>query len=190
MKFSLLWESMGNFCILTVFERYLSNAWRIHTKFYLCRDKLQCLPTSPLPSGVHRHLGGGEGGLRTKKWGVVSFVLRTAIISIFLSVTKCGSICRAQTCAHSGIEPSRSAKGFLQGGPKSSKKIRIFTISRLYVHISHKRLKIEAYKQHTQKCFIHPLSNCCMCMDPSAMGPYTCDRTQRGSTGWSKKWVT
>jgi len=122
MKFSLLWESMGNFCILTVFERYLSNAWRVHTKFYLCRDKLQCLPTSPLPSGVHRHLGGGEGGLRTKKWGVVSFVLRTAIISIFLSVAKCGSICRAQTCAHSGIEPSRSAKGFLQGGPKSSKK--------------------------------------------------------------------
>ena len=26
MKFSLLWESMGNFCILAVFERYLSNA--------------------------------------------------------------------------------------------------------------------------------------------------------------------
>jgi len=26
MKFSLLWESMGNFCILVVFERYLSNA--------------------------------------------------------------------------------------------------------------------------------------------------------------------
>jgi len=26
MKFSLLWESMGNFCILAVFQRYLSNA--------------------------------------------------------------------------------------------------------------------------------------------------------------------
>ena len=26
MKFSLLWESVGNFCILAVFERYLSNA--------------------------------------------------------------------------------------------------------------------------------------------------------------------
>jgi len=23
----LLWESMGHFCILAVFERYLSNAW-------------------------------------------------------------------------------------------------------------------------------------------------------------------
>jgi len=27
MKFSLLWESMGNFCILAVLEQYLSNAW-------------------------------------------------------------------------------------------------------------------------------------------------------------------
>jgi len=27
MKFSLLWESIGNFCILAVFERYLSNTW-------------------------------------------------------------------------------------------------------------------------------------------------------------------
>jgi len=26
MKFLLLWESMGNFCILAVFERYFSNA--------------------------------------------------------------------------------------------------------------------------------------------------------------------
>ena len=51
---------------------------------------------------------------------------RTATISIFLSVAKCGSICRAQTCAHSDIEPSKSAKAFLQGGPKNSKKFRIF----------------------------------------------------------------
>ena len=27
MKFLLLWESMGNLCILAVFERYLSNAY-------------------------------------------------------------------------------------------------------------------------------------------------------------------
>ena len=39
-------------------------------------------------------------------------------VSVFLSVVKCGSVCRAQTCAHSGIEPSTLAKGFLQGGPK------------------------------------------------------------------------
>ena len=35
-----------------------------------------------------------------------------------LSVVKCGRICRAEICAHSGIEPSTLAKGFLQGGPK------------------------------------------------------------------------
>ena len=92
--------------------------------------------------------------------------LQTATISIFLSDAKCSTICRAQTCAHSGAEPSRSAKGFLQGGPKSSKKnFEFFTISRLYVHISQKLLKIVAYKQRMEKSFISPLSKCRMCLD-------------------------
>ena len=99
-------------------------------------------------------------------------MLRTATISIFISVAKCGSICRAQTCAHSGIEPSRSAKGFLQGWPKCSKIIRKFHHSRLYVPISQKLFKMEAYKQRTgtEKSFISPLSNCRMCMDSSPTG--------------------
>ena len=33
-------------------------------------------------------------------------------VSVFLSSVKCGRICRAQTCAHSGTEPSTLAKGF------------------------------------------------------------------------------
>ena len=78
---------------------------RIRTKFYLYRDKIYVCLRAPSPS----------------KNGVVSFVHRTATISSFLSVAKCGSICRAQTCAHSGIEPSTLAKGFLQGGPKVRK---------------------------------------------------------------------
>ena len=97
---------------------------------------------------------------------------RTATIFIFSSASKCSSICRAQTCANSGIEPSKLSKGFPQGGPKSSKKFRIFTISRLYVHISQKLLKIEAYKQYTEKSFISPLSNGRMCLDPSVTGFY------------------
>ena len=76
---------------------------------------------------------------------------RTATISIFLSDAKCGPVYRAQTCAHSGVEPSRSAKAFLQGGPKSSKKIRIFHHFETLVHISQKLLKIEAYKQRSEK---------------------------------------
>ena len=85
---------------------------------------------------------------------------RTATISIFLSDAKCGPVCRAQTCAHSGVEPSRSAKAFLQGGPKTSKKCRIFHHFETLVHISQKLLKIEAYKQRMEKSFISPLSNC------------------------------
>ena len=66
----------------------------------------------PLPLGSIAP-GAGEGELKTQKIGGVSFVLRTATISIFLSDAKCGPVCRAQTCAHSGVEPSRSAKAFL-----------------------------------------------------------------------------
>ena len=47
-------------------------------------------------------------------------------VSVFLSIVKCGRAFRAQTCAHSAIEPSTLAKGFLQGGPKTFKKFRIF----------------------------------------------------------------
>ena len=98
---------------------------RIHTKYYLCRDNV--CRRAPSPCGAHRPLGGGGGGVKnSKNWGVVSFVHRTATISIYLSDAKCSPICRAQTCAHHGIEVSRSTKAFLQGGPKSSKKFRIF----------------------------------------------------------------
>jgi len=81
-------------------------------------------PAPVVPIGPWR--AGGGGVKYSKNWGVVSFVHRTATISIFLSDAKCSPICRAQNCAHSGLEPSRSAKAFLQGGPKSSKKFRIF----------------------------------------------------------------
>ena len=91
-------------------------------------------------------------------------------VSVFLSSVKCGRICMAQTCAHSGIEPSTLAKGFLQGRPKVRKNFEFFTISRLYVHISQKLLKIEAYKQCMRKRFIPPLSNCRICMDQSLTG--------------------
>jgi len=90
-----------------------------------------------------------------------------------LSASKCGSTYTAQTCAHSGTKPSRLAKAILQGGPKSSKKFRIFHhFDTLRPYISQKRLKIEAYKKRTEKRFIPPLSNCRMCMDPSLTGFY------------------
>jgi len=54
-------------------------------------------------------------------------------VSVFLSVAKCGRVCRAQTCTHSGVEPSTLAKRFLQGGPKVPKNFEFLTISCLYV---------------------------------------------------------
>ena len=63
------------------------------------------------------------------------------------------------------------AKVFLQGGPKVRKKFEFFTILRLYVHISQKILKIEAYKQVCKR-FIPILSNCRICMDKSLTGFY------------------
>jgi len=119
MKFSLLYKSMGNFCILVVLERYLSNAWTDPRQTLYVQG--QCLSTCPLPLWDYRPLGAGEGELKTLKMGVVSFMLRTATISVFLSVAKCGLICRAQTCPRSGIKPSTLDKGFLQGEPKVRK---------------------------------------------------------------------
>ena len=68
-------------------------------------------------------------------------------VSVFLSVAKCGHVCRAQTCAHSGIEPPTLAKGFLQGGSKVRKKFEFLTISSLYVPYISANAKKEAYKQ-------------------------------------------
>ena len=113
---------MGNFCILVVFERRLSNAWTDHTIFHVCRDNV---PLPPL--GSIGPWEASEGEVKNSKNG--GGLIRGADsyhFYFFLSVAKCCSICRTQTCAHSGVEPSRSAKVFLQGWPKSSKKFRIF----------------------------------------------------------------
>ena len=114
---------------------------RIHTKYYLCTDNV-CRRV-PSPCGIHRPLGAGGGRVKISKnwrWSH-SCTLRTATISIFPSDAKCDPVCRAQTCAHSDIEPSRSAKAFLQGGPKTSKKFRFFHHFETLVHISQKLLK-------------------------------------------------
>ena len=71
-------------------------------------------------------------------------------------------------------------RGFYRVGQKVRKNFEFFTISRLYVHISQKLLKIQAYKQHMEKSFISPLSKCRMCLD----------HRSRRSIGWAKKWVT
>ena len=104
-------------------QRFLSNP-RADSRQILHAGVASWVGTCLLPFwGSATPLGGKKRG---NDMGVVSFVHRSATISVFLSDAKCSPICRAQTCAHSGAEPPRSAKGFLQAGPKSSKKFRIF----------------------------------------------------------------
>ena len=68
IKCSLLWESMGNFCILAVFERYLSNACTDPHQILFVYG--QCLPTCPLSLWDPSASGGrGEGELKTQKNG-------------------------------------------------------------------------------------------------------------------------
>ena len=64
----------------------------------------------PPPVGPIGPWGAGEGELKTQK-------IRGGLIRAH---AKCGPLYRAQTCAHSVVESSRSAKAFLQGGPKIS----------------------------------------------------------------------
>ena len=104
-------------------------------------------------------------------------MLQTATISIFLSDAKCSPICRAQTCAHSGVELSRSAKAFLQGGPKSSKKFRIFhhfETLRPYVSETIKNRGIES--AYGKKALSLPY--------PTVACVWT--HQSRGSAGWAK----
>ena len=72
----------------------------------------------------------------------------------------CGRLCRAQTCAHSAIEPSTLAKGFLQGGPKTLKKFRIFEHFEILRPHMQQQLQLEASGQSQEKILIPPLSNC------------------------------
>ena len=101
-------------------------------------------------------------------------------VSVFLSVVKCGRLCRAQTCAHSAIEPSTLAKGFLQSVPKTFKKFRIFEyieISRPYISAT---VTTEAYGPSQENILLPPYP------PVASISVYLPQR----STGWVKKLVT
>ena len=146
---------MGNFCILAVFERYLSNAWTDPRLILFVQHNV--FRRAPSPSAVHRALGEGELKLKNGGWSY-SWCGQLPTISIFLSVVKCGSICRAQTCAHSGIELSRSAKAFYRVAKKLEKKSNFHHFETLRTYIS-ETIKTESYMQRTEKGSIFPLSN-------------------------------
>jgi len=68
MKFLLLWESTGIFCILAFLSDISPTLARIHTKYYLCRDNV--CQRAPSPCGANRPLGSGGGRVKiSKNWG-------------------------------------------------------------------------------------------------------------------------
>jgi len=84
MKFSLLWSQWGIFCILAVFERYLSNACTDPHQILFVYG--QCLPTCPLPLWDPSAPGGrGEGELKTQKIGGWSHSCIGQLPFLFLS---------------------------------------------------------------------------------------------------------
>jgi len=77
-----------------------------------------------------------------------------------LSVVKCGRICRAQTCAHYGTEPSRLAKQFPHAGSKTTRNLHLFRSFLAFTSpISQQPLKTKPYKQHTY-LFNRPCTPC------------------------------
>jgi len=122
--------------------------------------------------------GGGKRGEMTFGWshswiGQLPFLFTWALPNVVGYV--------GHTPAHILVWNRKNRpRGFYRVGQKVRKNFEFFTISRLYVHISQKLLKIEAYKQRMEKSFISPLSKCRMCLD----------HRSRGSIGWAKKWVT
>ena len=135
---------------------------RIHTQFYLSRDNV--CRRAPSPSGVHRPLGGGEGELKTQKMG--GGLIRAKDSYHFYFFSEFPNVVQyvAQRPAHILMYNRQDRpRCFYRLGQKVRKNFEFFTISRLYVHISQKLLKIEAYKERSEKSFICPLSNCRMC---------------------------
>ena len=94
-----------------------------------------------------------QGGPKSK-WRNTSFGdYEPSTVSVFLSVVKCGRVCRAQTYAHSGIEARaiQVGQGISTGWPKNFKKFQIFEHFEIYVPLSQQQLQREAYNPSQEK---------------------------------------
>ena len=97
-------------------------------------------------------------------------------VSVFLSVTSPVTYVGHRPPHILAWNHKNRARGFYRLGLKKSKISFFFRISRLYVHISQQRLKIEAYKLVQKQALSLPYRT------------VACAWTHlpRGSTGWSK----
>jgi len=104
--------------------------------------------------------GAGEGELNTQKIGGWSHSFIGQLPFLFFSAMP-------NVVQYVGLRPAHILVYNRQDRPrrfdrvvqKVRKNFKFFTISRLYVHISQKLLKIEAYRQRMEKSFISPYPN-------------------------------
>jgi len=105
-------------------QRFLSNP-RADSR-HILHAGVAWVGTCLLPFWGQRPPWGAKRGKMTWGWshsciGQLPFLFLSAMLNVVQYVGH-----RPAQCAHSGVEPSRSSKAFLQGGPKNSKKFRIF----------------------------------------------------------------
>ena len=128
-------------------------------------------PSSIQLSHVYGPIAHGvlQGGPKSK-WRNTSFGdYELSTVSVFLSVVKCGRVCREQTCAHYRTEPSGLAKQFPHGWSKTSRNLRLFRSFLAFTSpLSQQPLKIEPYKQRTY-LFNRPCTPCRNAVKPVPM---------------------
>ena len=141
---------MGNFAFWQFLSDISATRARIHTKYYLCWDNVYRRARSPC--GAHRTLGAGGGGVKYSKNGGWSHSCIGQLPFLFFSAMPYVVKCVGNRPAHILVQnPQDRPRRFYRVGQKIRKNFEFHTISRLYVHISQKLLKIETYKQCMEK---------------------------------------
>ena len=125
---------MGNFCILVVFERYLSNAWTDPQQILFVYG--QCLPTCPFPLCGPSAPGAGGGEVKNSKNGGWSHSCSGQLPFLFFSALPNVVQYVENRPAHILVQNRQDRpRGFYRVGQKVRKKISNFSPFRDFTSI-------------------------------------------------------
>jgi len=111
--FVIIYRSQwGIFAFLQFLSDISATRGQIHAK----------LPTCPFPLWGSSAPGGGRGGVKNSKNGGLIRVADSYHFYFFSALPNV--VQYVQNCSHSGVELSRSAMAFLEGGPKRRRRRR------------------------------------------------------------------